>query len=72
MYWKHESKIHYWDNAVSKSFFVGSKAPIPVTIKRSAPALLIIGTQVAIELPSENLANVLLALRDRRLLYAST
>ena len=48
------------------------KALIPVTIKRSAPARLILGTQVAIELPSENLPDWLRALRDRGLLYAST
>lgn len=45
---------------------------IPVTITRSAPARLHIGYQVSIELSSEQLPDLLLALRDRGLLNAAT
>jgi len=48
------------------------KTLIPVTIARSAPARLLLGSQVAIELPTENLPDLLLALRDRGLLHASS
>lgn len=48
------------------------KKLIPVTITRSASARLLLGPQVVIELPSENLPDLLLALRDRGLLHASS
>lgn len=44
---------------------------VPVTVSRSAPARLVLGSHVAIELPCESLPDVLLALRDRGLLHAS-
>lgn len=45
---------------------------VPVTFKRPVPVRLILSTQVSVELPSESLPDVLLALRDKGLLYAPT
>lgn len=49
-----------------------AKTLIPVTITRSSSARLILGPQLAIELPTDNLPDVLLALRDRGFLHAAT
>ena len=70
---QHKIKQHnmqYWRKRLSAC---GEKPRtlIPVTIKGSTTARLMLGSQVSIELPSEHLADVLLALRDRGLLHAS-
>lgn len=44
---------------------------IPVSITRTANARLLIGAQIAIELPAEALPDLLLALKDKGLLHAA-
>jgi hypothetical protein len=71
---QHDIKQHnlqYWRKRLAAPVDK-PKTLIPVTIARTAPARLLLGSQVAIELPAENLPDLLLALRDRGLLHAST
>ncbi len=70
---QHKIKLHnlqYWRKRLS-ACTKKSRALIPVTIKRSTTVRLMLGSQVAIELPSESLPDLLLVLRDRGLLHAS-
>jgi len=63
--------LQYWRKRLSKR----SEQPgvfVPVIVSRSAPVRLLLGSQVAIELTCESLPDVLVALRDRGLLHAST
>ncbi len=66
-----QHNLQYWRKRLSTQADNSQKV-IPVTITRSASARLLLGSQVAIELPSENLPDLLLALRDRGLLHASS
>jgi len=65
-----QHNLQYWRKRLATSADK-PKTLNPVTITRSATARLHLGSQVAIELPSENLPDLLLSLRDRGLLHAS-
>jgi len=71
---QHDIKPHnlqYWRKRLATSV-ERPKHLIPINITHSATARLQLGSQVSIELPAENLPDLLLALRDRGLLHAST
>lgn len=66
-------KVHnftYWKKQLTLNDDQPKKL-IPISITRSANARLLIGSQIAIELPTENLPDLLLALKDRGLLHAA-
>ena len=65
-----QHNLQYWKKRLAPTVDK-PKNLIPITIARSATARLILGTQVAIELPTEHLPDLLLALRDRGLLHAA-
>ena len=65
--------LQYWRKRLSssaESVAAKPKALIPITVTSSSPARLRLGAQVMIELPTEALPDLLLALKDRGLLYA--
>jgi len=72
---QHNIAVHnfqYWRKRLSpKTQLTKTKALIPITLTSSAPARLRLGSQVLIELSVEALPDLLVALNDRGLLYAS-
>lgn len=65
-------KVHnlvYWRkrlSQLSQSKFIELTVPAPTTVR------LIVGSQMVIELPTDHVADVLVSLRDRGLLYVTS
>ncbi len=66
-----QNTFYYWRKQLAP-LQTKTKKLIPVTIAHSVTARLLLGSQVAIELPADQLPDLLLALRDRGLLYAAS
>tara|TARA_R110001583_G_scaffold92911_2_gene235628 strand:+ start:194 stop:493 length:300 start_codon:yes stop_codon:yes gene_type:complete len=65
--------FQYWRKRLSPktdSANTKNKALIPIMVTSSAPARLRLGAEVIIELSTEALPDLLVALKDRGLLYA--
>ncbi|WP_369855092.1 hypothetical protein [Candidatus Thalassolituus haligoni] len=65
--------LQYWRKRLSpgaEPVVDKPKALIPITVTSPSPARLRLGAHVIIELPTEALPDLLLALKDRGLLYA--
>ena len=64
------SALHYWRKKLSPSVLKANKL-IPIRVHSAAPARILLGSQVAIELPVESIADLLLTLKDKGLLHAA-
>ena len=62
--------LHYWRKKLTPSVHKASKL-IPIRVHSGAPARILLGSQVAIELPVESIADLLLTLKDKGLLHAA-
>lgn len=63
--------LHYWRRKLSLPPPKSNKL-IPVMVRSAAPARVLLGSQVAIELPIESIAEFLMALKDKGLLHAAS
>ena len=63
--------LHYWRRKLSLPAPKSNKL-IPVMVRSAAPARVLLGSQVAIELPVESIAELLMALKDKGLLHAAS
>jgi hypothetical protein len=66
-----QNTFYYWRQKLSLCAHKPNKL-IPVTVHSAAPARILFGSQVAIELAVEDIADLLLTLKDRGLLHASS
>jgi len=66
-----QNTFYYWRLKLSPRVHKPKKL-IPVTVNSATPARILLGSQVAIELPVEDIADLLLTLKDRGLLHASS
>jgi len=66
-----QNTLCYWRKKLSPRANKPNKL-IPITVHSAAPVRILLGTQVAIELPVESIADLLLILKDRDLLHASS
>ena len=62
--------LHYWRKKLSPPVQKTNKL-IPLRVHSSASARILLGSQVAIELPVESIADLLLALREKGVLNAA-
>jgi hypothetical protein len=61
---------HYWRRKLNLPAPKPNKL-VPVMVRSAAPARVLLGSQVAIELPVESITALLLALKDKGLLHAA-
>ena len=66
-----QNTLYYWRQKLSSSTNK-SKQFIPVTLHSVATARVLLGTQVAIELPVNSIADLLFTLKERGLLHATS
>ena len=63
--------LHYWRKKLTPPVHKANKL-IPIRVHSAAPARILLGSQVAIELPVESIADLLITLKDKELLYAAS
>ncbi len=66
-----QNTLYYWRQKLTPRVNKPKKL-IPITVHSATPARILLGSQVAIELPVENIADLLLTLKDKGLLHASS
>jgi lambda repressor-like predicted transcriptional regulator len=62
--------LHYWRRKLSMPMAKTEKL-IPIRLHSTPPARVLLGSEVAIELPVESVAELLLTLKDKGLLHAA-
>ena len=63
--------LHYWRKKLSPPLHKTNKL-IPIKVHSATPARILLGNQVAIELPVESVAELLLTLKDKGWLHAAS
>ena len=62
--------MHYWRRKLSLPAPKPNKL-VPIMVRSAGPARVLLGSQVAIELPVESIADLLLTLREKGVLHAA-